>query len=65
LVRSAPAQGVRYSAVVLSEWPEPPWALAARGIPVERAGPGFYVEVAEMPAEGGPARAVGRRLADA
>ena len=63
LVRSAPAQGVGYTAVVLSE-PEPPEVLRERGIAVERGGPGLYVEVAELPPDGGPMRTVGRRLTD-
>lgn len=63
LVRSAPDQGVGYTAVVLSD-PEPPEVLRERGIAVERGGPGLYVEVAEIPPEGGPMRTVGRRLTD-
>jgi glyoxylase-like metal-dependent hydrolase (beta-lactamase superfamily II) len=63
LVRAAPAQGIGYTAVVLGD-PEPPAALEARGVALERAGPGLYVEVAEVPAQGGPVRTVGRRLTD-
>lgn len=65
LIRSAPAQGVRYVSLVASENAESPVSLSRRGLPVEIAGPGLYVEVVETPVGGGPSRHVGRRLTDA
>ena len=64
LVRSAPILGGVYSAVVLSLESEHRSALERRGVPVERGGDGTYVEVLEVPAGGGPARSMGRRLTD-
>ncbi len=63
LVRSTPGEGIRYSGVVLSSEPEPSFALERRGVEVEMAGPGSYVEVVEV----GPdstVRRMGRRLTD-
>ena len=65
LVRSAPSQGVHYSAIVVSTRPEEKWELQSRGVPIEIAGAGMYVEVAEAPVGGGAPRSVGRRLTDA
>lgn len=64
LVRFAPFEGIRHSAIVISESPESPVDLAARGVPVEWAGSGTYVEVLETPLGGGPVRSIGRRLTD-
>jgi len=64
LVRSSPAEGLLHTAVILSERIEAASELAARGVPVEAGGRGGYVEVAETPYGGGPARVVGRRLTD-
>ena len=64
LVRSAPSAGVLHSAVVLSEEATNAAELRARGVPVESAGGGAYVEVMEVPFGGGPVRIVGRRLTD-
>lgn len=60
LVRAMP-HGDPYSAVVKSAKPEVAAELAARGIRVESAGRGWYVEVVEP---GRPAGACGRRLTD-
>jgi len=64
LVRSLPAQGIRYASVVVSE-PGLRGDLVLRGVPVEAGGRGLYVEVADVPIEGGALRSVGRRLTDA
>jgi hypothetical protein len=64
LVRSSPAEGVAYSAVVLSNSVESAADLIARGISVERAGAGGYVEVLELGDHRGAGRPVGRRLTD-
>jgi len=64
LVRSAPAQGLHYTSVVVSE-PVEREDLAVRRVPVEAGGAGMYVEVAEAPLERGALRSVGRRLTDA
>ena len=64
LVRTAPFEGVLYSAVVVSEEAENAADIADRGVPVESAGGGAYVEVVEVSRGGGPTRAVGRRLTD-
>jgi subtilisin family serine protease len=64
LVRSAPAQGLHYTSVVVSE-PVERGDLAVRRVPVEAGGAGMYVEVAEAPLERGALRSVGRRLTDA
>ena len=65
LVRAAPADGVRYSAIVVSARPEARAELLSRGVPVEAGGGGWYVEVAETTSSGGQSRSVGRRLTDA
>ncbi|MDP1913220.1 alkaline phosphatase family protein [Brevundimonas sp.] len=65
LVRFAPYEGILHSAVVVSERIESAASLLRRGVPVEAAGPGGYVEVAEMPPDGGDQRLVGRLLTDA
>ncbi|MCB0189545.1 MAG: S8 family serine peptidase, partial [Caldilineaceae bacterium] len=64
LVRFAPFEGIRHSAIVISVDPENPTALVSRGIPIEWSGPGAYVEVLETPFGSGPVRSVGRRLTD-
>jgi len=64
LVRASPHEGILHSAVVLSDRIETAGELARRGVPVEAAGPGGYVEVLETPLDGGPERSVGRRLVD-
>jgi hypothetical protein len=64
LVRRAPSAGVLHSAVVLSEQTASAAEMKARGVPVESAGGGAYVEVMEVPFGGGPVRIVGRRLTD-
>ncbi len=64
LERSAPFEGIHYSAVVLSEVPEDFEDIAARGVLVEWSGPGAYVEVLETPIDGGSERTVGRKLTD-
>lgn len=53
-----------HSAVVLSG-AESAESLRARGVPVECAGGGTYVQVMEIPYGGGTPRVVGRRLTDA
>lgn len=58
-----PVPGGLHSAVVVSERPEHAAELAARGVPLEAAGPGRFVETVEVTA-GGATRVVGRRLTD-
>jgi endonuclease/exonuclease/phosphatase family metal-dependent hydrolase len=65
LVRPAPPGRQRYSAVIVATGPERSAALRSRGVPVEAAGAGWYVEVAEAPPGGGAPRSVGRLLTDA
>lgn len=65
LVRRSPGEGVHYAALVVSDRPENAVDISMRGVPVERAGAGSYVEVLEMPFGGGPPRVMGRRLTDA
>jgi len=64
LVRSAPAQGLHYTSIVVSD-PVERGDLTLRRVPVEAGGPGLYVEVAEAPLPRGALRSVGRRLTDA
>jgi hypothetical protein len=64
LLRSAPAAAGRYVAVIISDETESSASLAARGVPVESAGPGEFVEVLEAPYGGGVPHIVGRRLTD-
>jgi hypothetical protein len=64
LLRAVPFEGIWHSAVVVSDDVESAGDLMSRGVPVEQSGPGGYVEVVELPAEGGRARIVGRRLTD-
>jgi subtilisin family serine protease len=64
MVRTVPSPSRVHSAVVLAA-PEPAETLRARGVPVEFAGRGTYVEVMEVPFGGGSPRVVGRRLTDA
>ncbi len=64
LLRRAPSGGGIYSAVVLSEAMESAAALRARGVAVEGAGAGAFVEVAELPLGTTPPRIVGRRVTD-
>jgi endonuclease/exonuclease/phosphatase family metal-dependent hydrolase len=59
------ALGARYAAVVLSARPERRADLQSRGVPVECAGEGWYVEVAEASPGGGAPRSIGRCFADA
>jgi subtilisin family serine protease len=64
LVRSVPLSLRNiHSAIVLSG-AESAESLRARGVPVECAGGGTYVQVMEVPPGGGPPRVVGRRLTD-
>jgi endonuclease/exonuclease/phosphatase family metal-dependent hydrolase len=65
LIRSALHDNARYSAIVVSTQPERRAALSSRGVPVESDTDGWYVEVAEVPREGGAPRSVGRLLTDA
>jgi subtilisin family serine protease len=62
LLRRAPVPGGRYVGIVVSDQAEPWQALASRGILVESAGAGGYVEVLEIPPGGGPPQYVGRQL---
>jgi len=64
LVRATSAAGPPHSAVVVSPRPERSAALRSRGVPVEAAGAGWYVEVAEAPPVGGAPRSVGWCLTD-
>src|SRR5437763_879102 len=64
LIRSSRGEGIEYSGVVMSETVETPADLMARGIPVEYAGAGGYVEVRELAGGGARSRSVGRRLID-
>lgn len=64
LVRSVPATGIRYLAVVISDQPESCIGLLGRGVPVESPGPGWFVQVIEVPTGGGEPQTIGRRLTD-
>lgn len=63
LLRSAPYEGLQHAAVIISEKLETPAELVARGVPIETAGPGGYVEVMEE-AFDGSSYTIGRRLTD-
>jgi hypothetical protein len=64
LMRASIGEGVQYSAVIMSEALETADSLLRRGVPVEWAGEGAYVEVLEMNDHGSWQRSVGRRLTD-
>ena len=64
LVRRAPAEGLTYLAVIVGDHVETADALAARGVKVEAAGPGMYVEVAEVPFGGGAVQFSARQISD-
>jgi hypothetical protein len=64
MLRSVPSSGRVHSAVVLSG-ADSAESLRARGVRVESAGAGTYVEVVEVPFGGGAPRVIGRRLTDA
>jgi subtilisin family serine protease len=64
LVRSVPYEGIFHRAVIVSERPQPAAELALKGVAMESFRPGLYVEVLEIPMEGGPVRRVARRLTD-
>lgn len=64
MLRSVPGCGRVHPAVVLAA-AETVESLRARGVAVESAGEGTYVEVIEVPFAGGAPRVVGRRLTDA
>jgi subtilisin family serine protease len=64
LVRSTAGEGIWYSGVVLSSEAESASALEERGVEVEMAGSGSYVEVVEV-ASDSTIRRMGRRLTDA
>src|SRR4051794_30047013 len=49
LVRRAPGEGLHYLGVIVGDYIGPAEIFAARGVTVEAAGPGLYVEVAEVP----------------
>jgi hypothetical protein len=63
-MRWSPAEGVEYSGIIVSEAPESAAALMARGIPVESAGEGQYVEIMEIAPGSTCTRTIGRRLTD-
>jgi hypothetical protein len=64
LVRSAPAEGVEYLGVIVGDHIGTADAFAARGIAVESAGPGLFVEVAEVPFGGGAVSFSARQITD-
>jgi D-alanyl-D-alanine carboxypeptidase len=64
LVRSAPSEGVDYLGVIVGDYIGPAEIFAARGVTVEAAGPGMYVEVAEVPFGGGRIEFSARRISD-
>jgi hypothetical protein len=64
LVRRAPAEGLAYLAVIVGDHVETADALAARGVKVEAAGPGMYVQVAEVPFGGGAVQFSARQISD-
>lgn len=64
LVRFVPFEGIFHSGVVISESVESATVLTDRGVPVEWAGAGAYVEVLEVPFGSGPVRSIGRRVTD-
>jgi D-alanyl-D-alanine carboxypeptidase-like protein len=65
LVRRAPAEGIEYLAVIVGDYVATAESFAARGVTVETAGPGLYVEIAEVPFEGGAVEFSARRVTDA
>ena len=64
LIRSAPVAGGRYAAVIISEQPETAASLLERGVLIENAAPGWFVQVVEVPVGGGEPQTIGRRLTD-
>src|SRR6476659_1665765 len=64
LVRSAPGEGVDYLGVIVGDYIGPAEIFAARGVTVEPAGPGLYVEVAEVPFGGSRIEFSARRITD-
>ena len=64
LVRSAPAEGVHYLGVIVGDYIAPAEMFAVRGVTVEAAGPGLYVEVAEVPFGGNRVEFSARRITD-
>src|SRR5688572_9559663 len=63
LTRWSPSEGVQYSGIIVSDEPESAESLIARGIPVESAGQGQYVEILEIAPGTIRTRNIGRRLA--
>jgi len=64
LERRFPAEGVHYFGVIVGDYVGTADAFAARGIPVESAGPGLFIEVAEVPFGGGGVDVSARRITD-
>ena len=64
LTRRSPSEGIEYTGIVVSEAPETAEALLGRGIPVESAGAGMYVETLEIEPGSSRTRTIGRRLTD-
>jgi hypothetical protein len=64
LVRHVPAEGIEYLGVIVGDYIGTADAFAARGITVEPARPGLFVEVAEVPFGGGAVGFSARRITD-
>jgi Putative amidase domain len=64
LVRRAAAGWVDYLGVIVGDYVATANAFVARGIAVEAAGPGLYVEVAEVPLGGTAVQFTARRIDD-
>jgi hypothetical protein len=64
LVRRAPGEGLQYLGVIVGDYIGPAEIFAARGVTVETAAPGLYVEVAEVPFGGNGVEFSARRITD-
>ena len=64
LLERASAEGVKYLAVIVGDYVGTADVFAARGIAVESARPGLFVEVAEVPFGGGTVSFSARQITD-
>jgi hypothetical protein len=64
LMRRAPGEGLQYLGVIVGDYIGPAEIFAARGVTVETAAPGLYVEVAEVPFGGNGVEFSARRITD-